>query len=353
MKMMKLGTLFFVGLLTLSVLGWFPNAEPAIVAYAQDEGLTSVLAPESPALDGLADDAVWADAPVYEVSTRRGANEGNTTIMLQSVYTEDMVYFLIRWEDPTQSFLRSPWEMQADGTWIQLNDPDDAGGDNNLWYEDKLAMIWPINNSIADFDADGCFTACHRSDDGDPKPYGNKYTENEGETGDIWHWKSVRNLNQIDDQYLDSTPYSADTPEAGRKSDPKDSGGYTNNINEEKTAPAFMPSGDDFPRDGSPGFILQSEAVPFDPSLFEPGDRLPGVVISEIVGDRGDISAGWTWEDGMWTLEFGRALVTGSEFDVQFDDLTAMYYFGIANFDNAQVRHAFEGDPIAFVFQQQ
>jgi hypothetical protein len=337
----------------LSVVRWFPNAEPAIVAYTQEaDALTSIPVAEAPVLDGLADDAVWADVPTIEASTRRGANEGATTIRLQSIYTEDTVYFLVQWEDPTQSFLRSPWEMQADGTWIQLSDPEDEGGDNNLWYEDKLAIIWTINNSIEGFEEEGCFTACHLSDEGDPKPYGTMHTENEGEIGDIWHWKSVRNLNQADDQYLDSTPYSADTPEAGRHGDPRDAGGYTNNVNEDGTAPAFMPAGDDFPRDGSPGFILESEAVPFDPALFQPGDRLPGVVISEFVGDRGNITAGWKWEDGVWTLELGRALVTGSEFDVQFDDLSATYYFGIANFDNASVRHAFEGDPITFMFQQ-
>lgn len=349
MKIMKLGLFVLAVLLALAVIGWVPSTEPAL---AQDEGLVSVPVTEAPTLDGVVDEAAWKDAPVFEVSTRRGANEGDTTISLQSVYTGDMVYFLVTWADPTESFIRSPWEMQADGTWIQLKDPEDKGGDNNVWYEDKLAFIWPINNSIADFESDGCFVACHRSDDGDPKPYGNKYTENEGEMGDIWHWKSVRNVNQLDDQYLDSTPYSADTPEAGRHSDPKDSGGYADNVNEDKTGPAFMLPGDDFARDGRPGFILQSEAVPFDASKFQPGDRVPAIVTSEIVGDRGNISAGWKWEDGMWTLEFGRALETGSEFDVQFGDLTAMYYFGIADFDNAQVRHAFQGDPIAFTFQQ-
>lgn len=349
---MKFSSLLLVLVLSLVVVGWLPNSEPSIVAYAQDDGLVSVPAPEALTLDGVGDEASWENAPVLKIATRRGKNDGNTTIMLQSVYTEDMVYFLLQWEDPTQSFLRFPWELQEDGTWIQLRDPEDKGGDDNLWYEDKLALIWNINNSIVDFDVDGCFTACHRSNDGDPKPYGNKYNENEGELGDIWHWKSVRNLNQIDDQYLDSTRYSADTPEAGRKSDPKDGGGYTNNVNEDKTAPAFMPAGDDFPRDGSPGFIIESEAVPFDPSLFEAGDRLPGILISTITGDRGDISAGWVWEDGVWTLEFGRALVTGSEFDVQFEDLSAEYYFGIANFDNAQVRHAYAADPIIFTFQK-
>jgi hypothetical protein len=46
----------------------------------------------------------------------------------------------------------------------------------------------------------------------------------------------------------------------------------------------------------------------------------------------------------------GRALVTGSEFDVQFDDLSATYFFGVAAFDNAQVRHAFHRGAIAYGF---
>lgn len=351
MRILKSISLVIAMLLAATIFGWLPDTEPAIVDAQEGDILTSVLVSEAPVLDGLADESVWENAPALEVETRRGINDGNTTISLRSVYTEDTVYFLLEWADPTHSYLRFPWELQEDGTWLQLRDPQDRGGDDNLWYEDKMSLIWNINNSITDFEFDGCFTACHRSSEGDPKPYGNKYTETEGELGDIWHWKSVRNLGQIDDQYLDSTPYSEEKPGAGRHSDPSEGGGYTNNINEDKTAPAFMPAGD-FARDGSPGFIVQSEAVEFDASLFEPGDRLPGIIISEITGDRGDISAGWVWEDGVWTLEFSRALETESEFDVQFDDLSAVYYFGIANFDNAQVRHAFAGDPIAFVFEQ-
>ncbi|MBI5668303.1 MAG: ethylbenzene dehydrogenase [Chloroflexi bacterium] len=339
--------------LMLAVVAWFPNPEPAIATYLQDEvDLSSVPVTDAPTLDGMADEAFWQDAPAVEIRTRRGANEGRTTVSIQSVYTEDMVYFLVQWEDPTQSFLRSPWEMQEDGTWIQLQDPNDKGGDNNLWYEDKLSFIWPINDSIPDFEADGCGTVCHAGEDEEVKPYGNKYTEEEGQLGDIWHWKSVRNLNQVDDQYLDHVRYSPDTPNAGRHSDPADGGGYKDNINEDKTAPAFMLSGDDFPRDGSPGFILASEAVPFDASLFEPGDLLPSIVISEFEGDRGDIAAGWKWEDGVWTLEFGRALVTDSEFDVQFDDLDASYYFGVATFDNAQVRHGYQEGVTEFTFSK-
>ena len=216
-----------------------------------------------------------------------------------------------------------------------------GGGDNNVYYEDKMSFIWNINNSIEQFETKGCFTGCHSGDDSEFKPYGNKNTDGEGQMGDIWHWKSVRNVNQIDDQYLDWTTYSAETPSAGRHGDPKDGGGYVNNDNEDKTFPAFMgPVG--YPVDGSPGYILDEEKVPFDDSLFVAGDMIPGVTKAAFTGDRGDISAGWQWVDGVWTLEIGRPLVTGSDYDVQFDDLTVPYNFGVAIFDNAQVRHAYQ-----------
>jgi hypothetical protein len=39
-------------------------------------------------------------------------------------------------------------------------------------------------------------------------------------------------------------------------------------------------------------------------------------------------------------LGVARKLVTGSKTDVQFDNLDGTYEFGLAAFDNAQVRHA-------------
>jgi hypothetical protein len=333
------------------VLVLFPlgTQSGSVAALSRHDLLTSVPVDEAPTLDGVADEAFWADASEVEIPVENGANTDETTVVMRSVYTDDMVYFLVTWEDPTESFLRSPWEMQQDSTWVQLQDPEDEGGDNNLWYEDKIAFIWPINNSIPEFEEQGCGIACHRNVDIDTKPYGLMFLEEEGQIADMWHWKSVRNVNQLDDQYLDHQQYSEDNPNAGRHSDPNDGGGYTDNLSEDGTAPAFMPSGD-FPHDGSPGYILESEAVPFDPELFEPGDRLPGIIVAEFVGDRGDISAGWVWQDGVWALEFGRPLTTGSEVDVQFDDLSATYFFGVSPFDNAQVRHATHDEPVRFVF---
>lgn len=320
---------------------------------APDDALVSVKRSTAPNLDGVGDDEAWNDAPETIISVTEGANESETEVIMKSVYTDDSVSFLVTWEDPTQSFLRSPWEKQG-GSWKQLTDPNDKGGDNNQWYEDKFSMIWPIDNSIEDFAEDGCQAACHLGEDSDIKPYGNKYTESEGETGDIWHWKSVRNVNQIDDQYLDSTKLDEanleETREAGRHSDPNDGGGYVDNKTEDGKLPAFMlPDG--AKKDGSPGFILDSEKVPFKDTGFADGDRIPSVVVAETTGDRADISAGWKYADGKWTLEFTRDLTTGSENDVQFGDLEETYYFGTAVFDNAQVRHAFQDGATPFVFQ--
>jgi hypothetical protein len=326
-----------------------PAPPAAAQAFAAPEGaLISVSAASAPTLDGVADEAAWTEAPALEVRLTRGANTREIMATLQSVYSGDQVFFLVSYADPTESFQRSPWEKQADGSWVMLEDPDDQGGDNNVYYEDKLSFIWPIDFSIPDFESEGCWTACHRGED--PKPYGNKYTEAEGQTGDIWHWKSVRNVNQIDDQFLDHTRWSPETPNAGRKSDANDGGGYKDNMTEDKSAPAFMPPGGGS-KDGAPGFILDEEKVEFDDSLFAPGDMVPSIVVAPFLGDRGDISAGWQYADGVWTIELGRALETGSDRDVQFPDLAATYFFGFAVFDNAQVRHSFHNGSIPFVFQ--
>jgi len=320
---------------------------------APEGALVALPVEAAPTLDGVGDEPFWADAQEIVVPVSGGANMGSTDVHIKTVYTNDEIYFLVSYADPSESFFRSPWQKNEDGTWTKVTDPADKGGDNNTVYEDKLAFIWPINNSIPQFETTGCFIACHAGENSDVKPYGNKYTANEGELGDIWHWKSVRNLGQVDDQYLDSTPYSADTPEAGRHSDPNDGGGYVNNETEAKDAPAFTSPAVDLTT-GAPGFILDNEKVALDQAAMDAmpaGSYVPSIIKSEFTGDRADISAGWVYADGAWTLEFGRKLVTGSEFDVQFEDLAATYYFGVAAFDNAQVRHALQPGASMLVFQ--
>jgi hypothetical protein len=314
--------------------------------------LTAVKAAQAPKLEAFASDPAWAKAPELKVNLSNGMNfnNGATTAQLKAVYTPDTLFLLIQYTDPTQSVRRSPYVKQADGSWKKLSDPDDKGGDNNKYYEDKVALIWSVGNSIKGFDQNGCFVMCHAGEQG--KPYGNKYTASEGEIGDIWHMKSVRTgyIGQTDDQYLDHTRYDKDkAPEAGRKSDPKTGGGYED-VKLVAGKPEFMNKDAKAANKGGTYWIRAEDKVAFDDSKFVAGDEVASIVVAKFTGDRGEINTAIGWKDGSYTDVMARKLVTGSKFDVQFSNLDAEYPFGLALFDNAQVRHAFHMGAIKLKF---
>ena len=313
-------------------------------------------AASAPKLDGMADDAIWKSAPAVKFTAVKGANfkdnKGETQGTVQVVYVGDMLYMLVTYDDPTLSVRRSPFQKQADGSWKKLSDPNDKGGDNNIYYEDKMAVIWNIDNSIFGFNERfSCQAACHAGEPG--KPYGNKYTTEEGEIGDIWHLKYVRGgfLGQIDDQYVDHTRHDpAKSPDAGRKSDPKTGGGYED-IKLVNGKPEFMNKDAKPANKGGTYWLKPEDKVAFDDSKFKAGDEVASILVAPFTGDRGDIATSARWANGKWTVEIARKLVTGSKFDVNFNDLTKAYGFGIAFFDNAQVRHAYIQEPLLLKFK--
>lgn len=306
---------------------------------AQDTSvLEAVMVKRAPKLDGKVE-SLWKNAKPLTIKVMDGANlpGGETEVILKAVYTQDMVYFLTQYKDATQSFRRAPWQKQADGSWKQLADSQDKGGDNNVYYEDKLAWAWNINTP--DFETVGCAIACHV---GEGKPYGNKYTSTPGATFDLWHLKGVRTapVGQIDDGYVDSTLYNKEkNPNAGRKTDPKTAGGYIDNWTDDKKLPKYARKGN---KPAPPYWIIDSEKTAFDDAKYKPGDEVPGILIAPFVGDRGDVAVSQKWTNGVWTIEIARKLSTGSPYDVQFNDLKKTYPFGVAVFDNAQVRHAYD-----------
>ncbi len=301
----------------------------------------------APTLDGVMDD-LWKQASPLTIKVLGGKNlpGGTTEVTLRAVYTGDTIYFLAQYKDPTDSVRRSPWVKQADGSWQKVKDPNDKGGDNNLYYEDKMAILWNI--SFPAFEEKGCMAACHT---GEGKPYGNKYTASAGELLDMWHWKGVRTgpVGQIDDQYVTNTRYDKEkAPEAGRKSDPKTGGGYVDNVSDDKKGPKFALKGN---KPAPPYWIVDNEKEPLDASKYKAGDEVPGIIVAPLTGDRGDIAARHAWKDGVRTIEIARKLVTGSEYDVQFRDLKKQYAFGVSVFDNAQVRHAFSPGVYKLAFE--
>lgn len=316
-------------------------------AAAQKNVLVAKKAAAAPALDATLD-AAWKSAPPLTVKVLGGKNlpGGSTEVTTRALHTADALYLHVQYKDATQSFKRSPWVKQPDGSWQKLRDPKDKGGDNNVYYEDKFAIIWNISSPA--FEAKGCMSACHT---GQGKPFGNKYTAAAGERLDIWHLKSVRTgpVGQADDQYVDNTRYDPEKArEAGRKSDPKNGGGYVDNVSDDKKGPKFALKGN---RPAPPYWILDAEKEPLDDSKYKPGDEVPGIIVAPFTGDRGDVAAQIAWKDGTWTMVISRKLSTGSEFDVQFSDPRKEYAFGIAVFDNAQVRHAFTPGVLKMVFE--
>jgi hypothetical protein len=316
-------------------------------AAQQKNILISKKAAAAPPMEPSLGDA-WKDAAPLTFKAVGGKNlaNGSTDVTMRSLYADDTVYFLVEWKDPTLSARREPWQKQADGSWKALKDPSDKGGDNNLYYEDKLSIFWNISSPA--FEQRGCMSACHT---GEGKPYGNMYTPNASELLDNWHWKSVRtgSVGQIDDQYVDGTRYDKEkTPEAGRKSDPKTGGGYASNASDDKKGPKFGLPGN---KPAPPYWILESEKEPFDDGKYKAGDEVPGIIVAPFTGDRGDISTKHAWKDGVWTVVIARKLVSKSEFDVQFNDMKKEYAFGVAIFDNAQVRHAFNTGVLKMKFE--
>jgi hypothetical protein len=308
-----------------------------------------------PRLEAGAADPVWAAARPLTFEVNGGVNfggKGETKVTLKSAYSGDMVYFLIQYADPTNSVRRGPYQKQADGSWIKLKDPADKGGDDNVYYEDKWAMIWPIGNSIPNWDRRGCMALCH-DEETSVKPYGNKYTAEAGQMADMWHFKGSRTApwGYVDDQYVDHTRHDAKaSPNAGRKSDPGTSSGEYNNFPLVAGKPQFMGRDAKPLNAGGTPYIKRGEEMPFDDSRFKPGDEVASYIVNPLQGDRADIRVAMTWKDGMHTSVVSRKLLTGSRFDVQFSDLSARYGFGFAAFDNAQVRHATVEDPLYLVF---
>ena len=124
--------------------------------------LVAVKAAAAPNLSAGASDPVWAQAPALSVPLSGGTNfvKGESTATLKAAYHGDTVYFLVQYTDPTNSQRRGPYQKQADGSWKKLVDPANKGGDENIYYEDKWAFLWPIG-TVANFDKKGCAVTCH------------------------------------------------------------------------------------------------------------------------------------------------------------------------------------------------
>ena len=174
---------------------------PQVINNSTD--LLSTKASTPPTIDGTID-AMWSNSQILQFSTAvpdvtgdvfRGYT-GNVIpyVKIRSVYDNTDIYFLVEWADPTESLKRNPWYFdpvtkrwaQESGTYGFTSSPY-----RPPFYEDKMAFLWNINNSVSGWNSGTCYKSCHT---GLPALDGSSrhYTNYPSEKIDMWHWKSVR-----------------------------------------------------------------------------------------------------------------------------------------------------------------
>jgi len=351
--------------------------------------LLSIKVASPPTIDG-AIDAQWENSPKLEFSTAVPEVTGDVfrgytgniipSVTLRSAYDTGNVYMLVEWADPTQSLKRGPWYFdpttrkwaQESGTFGFTSTPYRAP-----FYEDKIAFLWNINNSVSGWNSATCYKSCHTglpAADGSSRHFTNYPTERI----DMWHWKSVRGGanagHQVHDQYQDNTYPN------GRKSDAGVDVYQNNTQNLPVTGsspvvtvavPKYVIPGktdynwiynEEFTSGVAKqvvavdtiGVLTLNDGTKIDPNgdtgyqrigTFGSGGlgtkAIPGVTLnSAYTGSAGDISCKATYTGKGWVLEIKRALKTADALnDVDFTSLDEQF-FGFAIFENAQIAHS-------------
>lgn len=80
--------------------------------------------------------------------------------------------------------------------------------------------------------------------------------------------------------------------------------------------------------------------------------NIPQLILQEPAGDQADVRVAANWNNGFWTVELKRNLVTGTEYDVQFDDLGKDYHFGVTLYTHADFVGGLGNSPWTLRFEQ-
>ena len=81
------------------------------------------------------DDPIWSKANAVQllVEGREKSVGGNSTVTARSIYSDESLYFLFKWKDPTRSVIKQSWEFDGE-KW------------NNLKQLSHVILLYPHNN---------------------------------------------------------------------------------------------------------------------------------------------------------------------------------------------------------------
>jgi len=237
-------------------------------------------------------------------------------IDVRAFYTDKDLYLQLSWNDPTRNDNMRGWTFN--GTAWQ------SSGD----FEDGFGILWDIEHKYPEFT---CAYACHLDDFGVSgqsfRGHNRMKLFKPGAPLDLWNWKAGRtgHLAFADDRFIDKDGMHGDLP------------GEIFHPNSVKQARPNEPT-DIFGAGDRPVYDYDGKTVEGQPlTIFS---RAPGYLTDRPVGDRADVVAHSTWQDGRWTVVLRRVLDTGSPHDARFaSGEDAAISFGISLMDNSLFEH--------------
>jgi hypothetical protein len=286
------------------------------------------------------DDPIWKTAQAVQllVEGREPVAGANGTVTTRALYTDDSLFFLFKWKDPTQSITKQSWMFDGQ-KWVHLKG-----------NEDRIALLFEITR-INKFGTRGCAITCHSPADVPRKDW--KFaTKTDGEKGDLWHWKAARSApyGYADDAWLTVAGNPTGSyRETGRRKD-VGAGGDIKNQTQNGSRPLYIQ--DPAIKPSAPGFLLMEEAVKItDYSIFKAGDIIPYRLPVRPSGSRFDVKAISRYADGGWMVMLYRKLNTGHDDDVVFNP-KKRYSFALAVFDDSGSEHSKATEPMTLLFSR-
>lgn len=333
-----------------------------------------------PEIDGIID-AAWSEAQELRVTAKvpdpgndvfKGYVGNTNRATLRALYDDTYLYVLVEWDDNNEDFNRDTWYFDpATSLWMQeKNKPlfnNEGVKTRDAFYEDKLAVLFDINNSVADWNNQTCFASCHTNlsqADG----YARHFTNNESERIEMWHWKYVRTnfYGHLDDQFQNNDQPNGRKNDDGTNPAPNNSQTLTTtDTGVSISVPKyFIPNREyygwitiDEINAGTAKLITSVASngnLTYDGGIIDPVAEpryqrdgsttgafgMPSVFVQAPEGSRGDVLAKGVYTGSGWVLEIKRKINTGdtNNQDVDFSSLEE-FPFGMAIFDNAAIAH--------------
>jgi len=269
-------------------------------------GDLATLGASAPVIDGDASDQAWSAAPTSSLALYPMAGDnGISGATVQAAWLDRFIYFRVTWSDSTENTRRKRWSYDGN-TWTR-------GGEN----EDRLYFMFEIvgamgtsspgfmSGTTTPFSQGGCTISCH----------GDGMMRLDPGRVDTWHWKATRTdpAGFLDDKFM----VAADPGQNGRKSD-EGTAAYIENKDTAGTGPGWRSARG---YNANPDFLFMlPEDDDFtvartDNAGFAAGNILPGYVQRVPGNSRADVWTKGKFDNGTWTVEFCRALDSGSTWE--------------------------------------